>query len=70
MRFLVPSSSSRKTARLGAVPDGSDPQALRHFLSRVKVMLETIVGDRGLSESRPTVQQLIDAEVTNAEDIE
>lgn len=60
----------RRYAKLGRVPDGSDPNELRQFLQRVKDILETVMQDRSRLDARPTISQMEEAGVTNAEDIE
>lgn len=56
--------------QLPMVPQDTSPPALRAFLIAVKEQLETLAGQGALKDKRPTVQEMIDAGVTNAEEIE
>lgn len=60
--------SKRVVLQLPAVPDSADDD-MRDFLAAVKNQLEVLSGAGNVEDKRPTVQDMIDANITNADKI-
>lgn len=62
--------SQKKTLQLdaNALSSVSDPN-LKQFLLALKDKIDTLEGKKGIKNKRPSVQDMIDAGVTNADKI-
>lgn len=60
---------SVKTLQIGSVPFSITDPAHKRYLEALKDKVETAEGSKGVKNKRPTVQDLIDAGVPNAEKI-
>lgn len=63
-------SSKKKTMQLdaGALGGITDPN-LKQFLLAMKDHIDTLEGKKGVKDKCPTVQDMIDAGITNADQI-
>ena len=63
-----------KQKQLGPVPSSVTDPRLREFLTTMKEIIDLMQGhgrgDAAIKEKRPTVQDLIDANITNADQID
>jgi len=60
---------SAKTLQIGGVPFSITDPTHKKFLLALKDNIETANGSKGIKDKRPTVQDLIDAGVPNADKI-
>ena len=58
-----------KQIQIGGVPFSIKDPHHKNYLLALKDKIETIEGSKGLKDKRPTVQDLIDAGVPNADKI-